>query len=79
MAASVRKFSDKLNIDCDLSTEGVDNELSLADDGDEFSGSFSGQLSLIEANNVSDSSGLSDSGEYQKYFLQWGWGVLVKL
>ena len=64
MTSRVRKFSDKLNIDCDLSTEGVDNELSLADDGDEFSESFSGQLSLIpETQNVSDSSGLSDNGE----------------
>ena len=54
MASKLKKLSCELDIDQALTSEGVDSELSLADDFDEFSNSFSGTLSLSLSQSFPD-------------------------
>ena len=44
MASTIQKLKQEADLDDALSTDGADSELSLADDTDEFSLSFSGTL-----------------------------------
>ena len=66
MASKMRKFSASLDIDGNLCAEGAESELSLADDADEFSESFSGKLSLIaddSSQHTSDESEIRENGK----------------
>lgn len=54
MASKLKRISGNLNIDDSLTSEGADSELSLADDTDEFSESFSGTLTISLSQSFHD-------------------------
>ena len=50
MASKLKKLGVDFHLDDDLSREGEESELSLADDTDEFAEKFSGKLAFTEEN-----------------------------